>query len=140
MLVAQVEGLRHAGEVAGSQLLLSQERVEQLKGHATDLERQLQFAKATGLKQEAAIAELLSQHKSNSQSWQEEKQQLQGSATQWRHKAVQLQEEVGDMNTRSAFHIVAVEASHKLDRPSTCSLAQRIAGQKQYSMWRIRQL
>lgn len=94
LLLVQVESLRHAHDAASSQLLALQEQAEQLEGQVTDLTCQLKSAKGTGFKQEAAIAELLAKHKSNSQSWQQEKQQLQVSATQWRQRAVQLQEEV----------------------------------------------
>jgi hypothetical protein len=46
------------------------------------------------MQQEAGRSELLAAHKSASQSWQEERQQLTESTAKWRQKAVELQREV----------------------------------------------
>lgn len=89
-----MDQLRHVGETTGSQLTVSQDRAEQLKDHVADLERQLKAAQVKSLKQDAAISDLLSQHKSSNQKWQQERQQLQEGSTQWRQQAVQLQQEV----------------------------------------------
>jgi hypothetical protein len=53
------------------------------------------------LQQEAALSELVASQKSSSAAWNEERQQLEESASKWRNKAVQLQQEVRQANRHS---------------------------------------
>lgn len=68
--------------------------MQQLEEQVTDLQGQLKATKATNIKQEAAVSELLVRQKASNQGWQQEKQQLQESLSNWRQKAVDLQKEV----------------------------------------------